>query len=342
MNIGSEPLVSIVTPVYNGAEYLRECIESVLAQTYQNWEYVIVNNCSTDNSLEIAEHYEARDKRIKVTTNTQFVGLIENHNIAFRLISPQSKYCKVVSADDWIYPEAVSRLVELAEKNPTVGLVASYAISDEGIPTMGVPHSISVFPGRDICRRYLLGSVDSFATPSTVLYRADLIRSRESFLPGPAPNADLAMCFICLQECDFGFVHQILSFQRIHSAAVSDRLRKLNGFLVDRIQFLSEYGSVFLSEAERKKRWAESLEEYNAYLATGVVNGWDREFWQFHQQRLSCFGYSIYSWRLAKAVASKVVDLVLNPKQTAEKVARRLRSDSSRDHGVPGNDMRQG
>src|SRR5258708_3929396 len=61
MNRSSPPRVSIVTAVYSGAEYLTECIESVLAQTYQNWDYTIIDNCSTDNSLEIAEQYLARD-----------------------------------------------------------------------------------------------------------------------------------------------------------------------------------------------------------------------------------------------------------------------------------------
>ena len=70
------PFVTILTPVYNGEKYLAECIKSVLAQTYQNWEYIIVNNCSTDRSLEIAEHYAQKDPRIKVRTNTSFVGLV--------------------------------------------------------------------------------------------------------------------------------------------------------------------------------------------------------------------------------------------------------------------------
>ena len=61
-----QPLVSVVTPVYNEEKNLAECIESVLAQTYPNWEYVIVNNCSTDRSLQIAESYAAQDKRIRV------------------------------------------------------------------------------------------------------------------------------------------------------------------------------------------------------------------------------------------------------------------------------------
>ena len=58
-----QPLVSVVTPVYNGAEYLAECIESVFNQTYENWEYVISDNCSTAGSLEIIRGYEARDPR---------------------------------------------------------------------------------------------------------------------------------------------------------------------------------------------------------------------------------------------------------------------------------------
>lgn len=60
MNPELQPLVSILTPVYNGEEYLAECIESVLGQTYQNWEYCIVNNCSTDRTLEIANGYAKR------------------------------------------------------------------------------------------------------------------------------------------------------------------------------------------------------------------------------------------------------------------------------------------
>src|ERR1700740_2369874 len=106
-----EPFVSVVTPVYNGEAFLAECIESVLAQDYANWEYIIVNNCSTDRSLEVAEHYAALDSRIRVVTNQEFVSCTENHNNAFRQISRQSVYCKVVSADDRLVPEAVVKMV---------------------------------------------------------------------------------------------------------------------------------------------------------------------------------------------------------------------------------------
>src|SRR3970040_1020431 len=105
----SAPLVSVLTPVYNGAPYLRECIESVLSQTYSNWEYTIVNNCSTDQTLTIAEEYARKDTRIRVCSNAVLLDVISNHNRAFRLVSPDSKYCKVVSGDDWLFPECLTQ-----------------------------------------------------------------------------------------------------------------------------------------------------------------------------------------------------------------------------------------
>src|SRR5438445_8622580 len=80
------PLVSVVTPVYNGEDYLRDCIESVLAQTYTDWDYTIVNNCSTDRTLDIAREYADRDPRIRIHSNETFVRQIKNYNIAFRQI----------------------------------------------------------------------------------------------------------------------------------------------------------------------------------------------------------------------------------------------------------------
>src|ERR1051326_6867020 len=114
----SEPVVSVVTPVYNCGPYIAECIESVLNQTHRNFEYLIVNNCSTDNTLEIIERYAKTDNRIRVRNNTEFLGVIGNHNNAFNQMSPDSKYCKVVSGDDWIFRDCLTQMVELAEAHP--------------------------------------------------------------------------------------------------------------------------------------------------------------------------------------------------------------------------------
>ena len=72
----SDPLVTVLTPVYNGEKYLIECLDSVVNQTYKNFEYILVNNCSTDRTIEIASSYAQKDNRIKIVNNSNFVGEI--------------------------------------------------------------------------------------------------------------------------------------------------------------------------------------------------------------------------------------------------------------------------
>src|ERR1700733_3168327 len=121
----SQPLVSVITPLYNNEEYLEECIESVLAQTYQNWDYTIINNRSTDGSRAIARRYAAQDSRIRVLDTDEFLRVVPNHNFALRQISPASKYCKMVFADDWIFPDCLEQMVNVAEQHSSVGIVGA-------------------------------------------------------------------------------------------------------------------------------------------------------------------------------------------------------------------------
>jgi hypothetical protein len=74
----SSPLVSVITPVYNGAEYLAECVESVLRQSYQNWEYIVLDNASTDDSHAIAVRYAEKDERIRVYRSSTLVSAAAN------------------------------------------------------------------------------------------------------------------------------------------------------------------------------------------------------------------------------------------------------------------------
>src|SRR5579864_5002889 len=117
------PVVSVVTPFYNSATYLAACIQSVLAQTHQDFEYLLVNNMSTDGSREIAARYSAQDSRLRLIDNQAFVGQVENYNGALAQIDATSQYVKIVQADDAIYPECLARMVELAEREAGIGLV---------------------------------------------------------------------------------------------------------------------------------------------------------------------------------------------------------------------------
>src|SRR5437868_12750021 len=96
------PLVSMVIPVFNGGEYLQRCLESVSAQSYGRWEGVIVNNCSTDSTGEIAEAACGRDPRLRVVHCKEFVGQSENYNRALASAAPEARYVTLVEADSWL------------------------------------------------------------------------------------------------------------------------------------------------------------------------------------------------------------------------------------------------
>ena len=323
-----KPLVSVVTPVYNGEAYLAECIESVLAQSYSHWEYIIVDNCSTDGTYKIADQYAQKDSRISIYRNATLLPIIENHNRAFRLISQQSKYCKVVSGDDWLFPECIARMVELAQTNPSIGLLGCYQLSGGAekwyVRTDGLPHYCTVVSGREIGRSHLLGTLDVLGNPTSTLYRADLVRSSNSFYPNSTAEADVSACFKCLKVSDFGFVHQVLAYERLHQAQITKTSKNLNAYLSSQIGDLCEYGPFYLTRQELDRRLNDLLTEYYEFLAISAVNFRTKDFWTYHKKRLSDLGYPLSKLRLAKATSAKVSDLLFNPKHTVERLLRRI------------------
>ena len=330
MDVGEQPLVSIVTPVYNGEAYLEECIESVLSQSYSHWEYIIVNNASTDGTSRIAEAYAARDHRIRIHSNDELLPIIANHNKAFSLISTESKYCKVVSADDWISPECLSRMVSLAEANPTVGLVGSYQLRGAGLDWRdwdvrwaGLPYSRSVVPGRELCRLYMLDGFYVFGTPTSTMYRADLVRSQKDFYPNSSAEADTSACIKSLGVSDFGFVHQVLSYERVHPAQITTTSKSVNAYLTSKIGDLQEYGSLFLTPVEIDQRLKFLMDEYYSFLAGSTVKFKGRKFWDYQKQRLAELGHPLDRIRLGKAVCIRSLSFVFDPRRAANKLLGR-------------------
>lgn len=248
-----EPLVSVVTPVYNGEKYLAECIESVLAQTYQNWEYVIVNNCSTDRTLEIAAHYAALDKRIRIYNNPTFLSIYDNLNNAMRQISPASEYCKPVHADDLIFPECLAKMVATAQAYPNIGVVGAYGSNGRDVMWDGLMLYTDEFKtGLEICREVLQQGIYIFGNPTSTLLRSDLVRARSEFYNAASPTPDVEVCFELLQESDFAFVHQVLTFDRLHDHSQSSRDYISGIFVYGYLLVIQKYGPLCLSAAEMR------------------------------------------------------------------------------------------
>jgi glycosyltransferase involved in cell wall biosynthesis len=321
----SEPLVSVLTPVYNGEEFLLECIESVLNQTYGNYEYIVVNNCSTDRTLEIASKFAERDSRIRIRNNNEFVGVIENHNIAFRLISAKSKYCKVVSADDTIFPDCITRMVEVAELHPSAGMVGSYQQSGKSVLWQGFPYPKAILTGRDLCRQIFLDGNPSFGfgTPTSLLYRADLVRNAGQFYPNPSPHADTSACFSVLRDSDFAFVYQVLCWERTHEQRQSSRSAEINRYSSAYLNDVIQYGPSYLTNDEYERLLQKALHHYHEFLAVNLFRSRDKEFWDYHKSRFKELGFPINTSILAKAGMIKIFREMVNPVQMVSKLQKR-------------------
>ncbi len=325
----SEPLVSVVTPVYNGGAYIAECIESVLNQTYQNFEYLIVNNCSTDDTLAIAQRYADKDRRIRVCDNTEFLGVMVNHNNAVNQISPDSKYCKVVSADDWLFPDCITQMVSLAEQHPSVGIVCCYSLEGQRVLFQGLDYSDKVVDGREICRKTMLGSIPYvLGAPTSLLYRADLVRRTRTFFPYAenAPHADLSACYQALVDSDFGFVHQILTFTRVHAqseTSASFKWGRLNlALLADVIRF----GPYYLGPQELQHQIQIFKDKYYAWLVVALLeNTFDREFLEVQRAGMRSIGLELSAAEVVKGAIRRGLEFVERPSLTSEKISMVLK-----------------
>ena len=330
------PLVSIITPVYNGAPYLAECIESVLAQTYRNWLYTIVDNCSTDATREIAQHYAAKDPRISIHDNERLLPAVANHNHALRQVSPGSRYCKLLFGDDWLFPECLDRMVSLAEAHPSVGIVGAYGLQGSSVLWAGLPYPSSLVPGRDACRARLMNGPYVFGSGTAHMFRSDVVRSREPFYNEANLHCDSEVCFQILQTWDFGFVHQILSYTRAFEAGsltgVGRRLRTLEAMT---LYELTTYGPVFLTSDELRARLKEKFDEYYNSLAHCVLEG--GESWEFQRKKMSELGLPLDRGRLAKAVLVKAFKAMWrSPNRTIGKLLRGTSAVSPRLRSIRG------
>jgi glycosyltransferase involved in cell wall biosynthesis len=126
----TEPLISIVLPTYNGSEYIRASIESCLEQTFTNFELIIVNDCSTDNTPEIIAEYAEKDERIRIIHNGQNKKLPLSLNAGFD--AARGKYHTWTSDDNYYSPDALQTLFEILEKHNEAGLVyTDYSIIND-------------------------------------------------------------------------------------------------------------------------------------------------------------------------------------------------------------------
>jgi glycosyltransferase involved in cell wall biosynthesis len=211
--------VSIGVPVYNGERYLAQTLESLLGQTFTDFELLICDNASTDGTAEVARGYAARDRRVRYARSDRNLGLARNFNRAFELST--GEYFRWFAGDDLAAPQSLQRCVEVLDREPAVVLaypktrlidahgqvIKDY---DDGL------HLQSTSPSgrfRELLHR--LGLCNAFYG----LMRAAVVR--RTGLLGSYSGSDVVFQAELVLHGTFWEIPDVLFFRRMHAAASS-------------------------------------------------------------------------------------------------------------------------
>lgn len=163
-------LVSVVMPVYNAEKYVAEAIQSIINQQYKEFEFIIINDGSTDSSLDIIKDYEAKDHRIKVISREN-KGLVASLNEGINLA--KGKYIVRMDADDISLSDRITRQVSFMERNPRVGVCGAW-IESFGDNIKRHVHKLSA--DDSLLKTQLIFS-PCFAHPSVIIRKSVLIEN---------------------------------------------------------------------------------------------------------------------------------------------------------------------
>lgn len=218
-----EGLVSIITPMYKGAALVGATIESVISQTYPNWEMIIVDDCSPDNGdgIKVVESYQKKDNRIKLIASKKNSGSSGSRNIAIR--EAQGEYIAFLDSDDIWYPEFLERQLTFMKNKNAALVFSSYDRIDEFteeaiLKPFIVPDKVNY--------KSLLKTCPIF--PSTAIY--DLNKVDKSYFNENMGSMrdDYVYWLSMLKHIDFGYGNpEVLVKYRMRKTSVTGNKKKV-------------------------------------------------------------------------------------------------------------------
>lgn len=224
----NKPLVSIISPTYNHENYIADCIKSVLAQSYDNWEMIIIDDGSTDNTFSIAQEFEKKDDRIKAFTkeNVGIFRLGESYN--FALSKCKGKYVAILECDDIWLPEKLTVQIAVMEERPecvlswgkaylsSIDLSENYYLAPKNIEDK------ELFNNKPI-GSFLKKFIYTTLIPAlTIVIRKDELVALGGFVQKyNLPLVDIPTTLELLLRGEFAFIDQPLGHWRIYPTQVT-------------------------------------------------------------------------------------------------------------------------
>lgn len=214
-----KPIISILITIYNGEPYIRECMDSILGQTYRDFEVIAIDDCSTDHSINLCREYAGKDSRIRVLENPSH-DMINALNYGIK--QSRGDYIVRMDIDDVMYPHRIERQVEVMEAHPEVAVCASW------MRTFGLKEQICV-GGQGIVRHPMFHLLQGnfIANPTTMLRTSFLQCHRLRYRKYPYAEDYKLWMDIAMHGGQFWIIPEVLLKYRLSYQQVSYRNRDI-------------------------------------------------------------------------------------------------------------------
>ena len=234
----NNPLVSVIMPAYNTEQYIAEAIESILNQSFTDFEFIIVDDASNDNTWDIIQQYAKQDKRIVTLRNdkNRYISYTRNRGIAIS----KGKYIACMDSDDYSYPDRLEKQVSLMETNPDLAVSGSVVeICDEFMNTLNLRRYL--LTDKEIRRKLFRYSPFCHAV---TIYRTDILKQVNGYNEYLYEAEDYELYFKIGKLGKFGNLDSVIYKIRVRSSSVSHisikRAERLTIYV--RLKAMAEYG----------------------------------------------------------------------------------------------------
>lgn len=232
-----KPKISVLMPVHNGEKYLSTSIKSILSQSFKNYEFIVIDDGSIDNSLKIIQGYKKKDKRIIVIQNITNIGTTKSLNKGLRVA--KGRYVVRMDADDWSYPNRLQKQYEFMEKHPEI--VVSGGTIDVCNEDMEVIYTRK-YPLQDKDVRKIIFLYSPFAHSATI-WNAEKMKHVGGYNENIPLSQDCELYFRVGKFAKFGNINSKIVKLRTHnrSSSISKDIIQEKYAIYARIKAILEY-----------------------------------------------------------------------------------------------------
>lgn len=246
----SDPKISVIIPCYNQAAYLPQTLESVLSQSYLNWECLIINDGSTDHTEKVANSYCKKDKRFYYF-NKPNEGLSSTRNLGLKIA--QGDFVQFLDSDDLIDKEKLKMQIKAFREKPTDISVTDYILF-KGDITNQFENFLSQQPYKLTIEGFLYEWAKTFVIPihAGLFYRSFLEKNNITFNESVRAREDwIFWCQLALANPQFNHLTKRLAFYRVHEKSMNHDVRRM---MVAQIKSLFELDDLLLSNSKKEFR----------------------------------------------------------------------------------------